>query len=261
MDDDEYDRVEFEFDFDDSPMVGNRVTRRPSPIVSYDEEENEMDESPVESPLDSLRIAPYLQLQLESMKCVDLSSEDQSEYNLLQFLSAHPDNIVIQVKDSPSFTDPNDRYNVQVPFSQRSVEMLNPLIIQRNNRIICARRIPFRIFSSRDVQEINKPLVDENLKIYRHFMINFRGNDEYLVADDESQYKFYKPENRFFVIQNYHSLSNEERRSWEGLTLVRTGRPLDPNAKFIRNETLIARVPEVYFNITGYTVEDYLYSS
>jgi hypothetical protein len=259
MDDsDEFDRVEYNFDFDDSPSP--KRVRRPTPLVSYESEseENEMDGAPLDSPKDSF-IAPYLQLQLESMKCVDLSSDDQSEYNLLQFLSAHPDNIVIQVKDVPSFTDPNDRYNVQVPFSQRAMEMMAPLIVQRNSRIICARRIPFRIFSSRDVQEINKPLVDENLKTYRHFMLNFRGNDEYLVADDESQYKFYKPENRFFVIQNYHSLSANELRFWDGIMLARTGRPLDRDVKFIRNETLIARVPEVYFNITGYTVEDYLY--
>jgi hypothetical protein len=192
------------------------------------------------------------------MRCVDLSSEERSEHNLLNFLSSHPDNIVIQIRDAPSFTDPADRYKIQIPFSMEQMEMMHPRIIERNARILCARRLPFRIFSSREVLEINKPLIDENLKTYRHFMLNFRGGDEYFVANDESHYKFYKPENRFFVIQNYHLLTPEERRFWEGITPVRSGRALDRNVKFIRNETLMNQGLEVYFTIEGYTVEDYL---
>lgn len=260
MDDDDYDRVEFDFDFDSQTQHQTYPQTYPQTPFGFDEDQEFSydEESPFEfQNQNELHLSPAYQLALESLRCVDLSSETQSEYNLLNFLSTDPNNIVIQVRDVPSFTDPNDRY-VQVPFSMTHIEGLNPRLVERNARIICARRLPFRIFSSREVLEINKPVIDENLKTYRHFMLNFRGGDEYLLADDESQYKYYRPENRFFVIQNYHVLSDNERRFWEGINMARTGRPLNPQAKFIRNETLVNRRTETYFVIEGYTIEDYL---
>jgi hypothetical protein len=60
------------------------------------------------------------------------------------------------------------------------------------------------------------------------------------------------------VIQNYHTLTPEERRFWEGIMVARSGRHLDRNVKFIRNETMVNQHVESYFTIEGYTVEDYL---
>jgi hypothetical protein len=195
---------------------------------------------------------------LSSHYCLDLSKS--TDRDLLTFLE-NPNHIVIQSRELPQS---KDRYGVELPQELR----ISGTKAYHNNDMICAKRIPFHYFLPADLKELNKPLIDEGFKTFRNIMINMDGKVEHYLVDADSHYKFYKPENRFFVFRNYRNLTAYERNFWrsisaspmQGAPLLETKSPTlrGLEVDVIRNETMIEQRMASYFTLDAYTIEDYI---